>query len=712
MNDPGLDDNITDAATQAQHTIKSQRDQGGLDVPESEDVSRSMPTRWWYASTAFPLIAGTFGPMANAFSVNALVENWRVSVPPGGTEQHGIDLKDPRWLIAVNSVSLVFALTANMSLLLNMAKRIRFEVAQPITIFGFWFASILLIGLLSFASSSAFDAPGVEDQALTQAFYYAIFAAALYQIISYLMCVTVWGAYKGAYSKNFELTPAQRTLMLQTISFLVYLEIGALVYCKVEGWKFLDAVYFMDFTLLTVGIGGEYTPKTHVGRSLLFPFAVGGIIAIGLVVSSIRSMVLERGAEKMSARMTEKTRRRVIAQVTKIQQRGRPSRKTFHGIGKDAIEGLAKDPADDHIEELERRHAEFQAMRSVQDMASKEQRYLGLTVSTTVFAVLWFVGAAVFWQAEKNQQWTYFASLYFAYTSILTIGYGDLLLMANASKPFFVFWSLMAVPTLTILISSMGDTVVKGVKDATIWLGELSVLPSSEGSTRDRLKQSMHRITNGKLSLVSNIHEKEEDTTYRVQEDEEARGDGLQNMPPGLIKLFKSAEDTHIDPSDIQILDRLAGAWSEEEIEGEHDAMDRDDRRAQAEHHYRHLLISQIPRVYAHTKQKVPKKYTYAEWTFYLRLLGEDEADSTLHRKAVLKSKAKGHYRQGSKQTAGEGDPDMKVKWSWIGQNSPLLQDKDEAEWILERLFERLEESSRQAAIFEKDERDESSTSS
>ena len=35
--------------------------------------------------------------MASAFSICALVENWKVIVPPGGNEAHGIDVKDPQW---------------------------------------------------------------------------------------------------------------------------------------------------------------------------------------------------------------------------------------------------------------------------------------------------------------------------------------------------------------------------------------------------------------------------------------------------------------------------------------------------------------------------------------------------------------------------------------------------------------------------------------
>src|SRR3989440_8431335 len=113
------------------------------------------------------------------------------------------------------------------------------------------------------------------------------------------MMFTAYGALKGHYSKEFKLTIPQRTLMLQTICFLVYFLLGALVYSKIEGWEFLDAVYWADFTLFTIGIGGDYTPHTHLGRSLLFPFAIGGIVFLGLVVASIRSLVLDRTKKRL-----------------------------------------------------------------------------------------------------------------------------------------------------------------------------------------------------------------------------------------------------------------------------------------------------------------------------------------------------------------------------------------------------------------------------
>ncbi len=119
MNDPGLDEPISDASAvvkeqvedhppSSHHNAQTKENRGNQDSPEDDQTDDKMseeeqernflmPARWWYASTGIPLIAGTFGPMANAFSVCALVENWRVRIPPGGTEEHGIDIKDPKW---------------------------------------------------------------------------------------------------------------------------------------------------------------------------------------------------------------------------------------------------------------------------------------------------------------------------------------------------------------------------------------------------------------------------------------------------------------------------------------------------------------------------------------------------------------------------------------------------------------------------------------
>jgi potassium channel subfamily K len=258
--------------------------------------------------------------MANAFSICALVEKWRVYIPPGSDEGHGDKITDPKWLIAVNSVSLAFALSANMSLLLNMSRRLTFAIAQPITIIGFYLAGFLLMALVGVASSSVFRILPAEEHALGQAYYYAIIAAGIYFIIASLMAFTAFGAWKGHYAREFKLTASQRTLMLQTIGFMVYLLLGALVFSEIEGWMFLDGVFWASFTLLTIGFGGEFVPKTHTGRSLLIPYAIGGLVTVGLVIGSIRSLILEHGKQKMSARFLEVKRQKVLSSINEDTQ--------------------------------------------------------------------------------------------------------------------------------------------------------------------------------------------------------------------------------------------------------------------------------------------------------------------------------------------------------------------------------------------------------
>jgi potassium channel subfamily K, other eukaryote len=595
-------------------------------------------------------------------------------------------------LLAVNAVSLILALTANVSLLLNMARRVSFSHAQPVTILGFWSASILLIALIAVASHDLRE-PGVADQALTQAYYYAIFAAGLYQVISYLMCITVWGAYRGHYSKEFKLTISQRTLMLQTISFMVYLLVGAAIYSRIEGWTFPDALYWAEFTCLTVGIG-DYAPSTHLGRSLLFPYAIGGIVILGLVIGSIRSMVLDRGKKKLHARMTEKTRETILKRINARDNKSAGSK--VRGLDDNTVTTLVLDPTSSRSSEMDRRRAEFDAMRAVQNLAATRQKWISLGISVGVALLLWVIGGLVFFKAEKNQGWTYFGGLYFAYTSLLTIGYGDFQPYSNSGKPFFVFWTLLAVPALTILISNMGDTVVKVIKDFTIYLGEITILPGDEGGLSDRLKYGVLKVTGGNGGNLTSLKQDNQ----------------VKEKPPMMADMPGKNEHRGPKPQNVDGAMHAAGRLEKEEEQEEQEARDRGDKIAEDEHHYRHLLISEMKRVYSYVNAEPPKKFTYEEWAYYLSLLGEDEHDQRYHRRAPVKVQdPKGRADFEKSNSSSSDNIEVKEKdtqqdapvnqfakdkedieeWSWLGDRSPLLGDKDEAAWILERLFAVLE---------------------
>ena len=516
-------------------------------------------------------------------------------------------------LLALNGTSLGLALVSNAALLLNMARRLSFSIAQPITIFGWYLSSFLLIGDTS-GITKVVKRHG-QRRALTQAYYYAIFASSLYFLIASLMLITVYGAWKGHYRKAFKLTISQRTLMLQTISFMAYIVGGAGMYARVEGWQFLDSVMFTTFTLLTVGIG-DPAPATHLGRSLLFPYAVGGIVILGLVVGSIRSLMLERGKEKLGSRMTEKKRRALVKRLMNEE----PHKLT---------------PIDDEkmdeklMTEHERREMEFNLMRKVERATQAKQKWMALLFSGGVWLLLWFIGALIFYFAEREQRWTYFQSLYFAFTTLLTIGYGDYRLFSNSGKAFFVFWSLLAVPALTIVISNMGDTVVKLIKNATIYLGEFTILPG-EVSAKDRLREVAGKV----------------------------RRKGESKSPHALGNSKQQGSDMF---------------WSSD-----------------AEYHF--LLAREMRKVMKHVNESPPRKYTYVEWTWFLRLMGEEEASSKTHRTPTKYPEPVGDGDVGIQQAGAQYDKlDDCVEWSWLGERSPLLGETPEAQWVLDRLSMRLE---------------------
>lgn len=129
------------------------------------------------------------------------------------------------------------------------------------------------------------------------------------------------------------------------------------------------------------------------------------------------------------------------------------------------------------IKLLEHERDRFNEMRRIQASTQSFKNWWALTLSIISFSTLWCVGALVFWRAEQSGQgWSYFDALYFSYISLLTIGYGDFTPTSNAGRSFFVVWSLIAVPTMTLLVSDMSTTVIDSFNRGTNKAAEFTVL--------------------------------------------------------------------------------------------------------------------------------------------------------------------------------------------------------------------------------------------
>ncbi|KAG6217164.1 hypothetical protein E4U50_004343 [Claviceps purpurea] len=690
------------------------------------DTAHLIPSRWWFASSAFPMIAATLGPVASAFSICALGSQWRQHLLPGKSVDLAEFVDDPAWLTIVNAIQLAVALVSNAFLLLNMTERVRFSVAQPITIVGWYISAICLLSLNATAAGPLLDdLDSPQDYIWSQAFYYGIWAAILYFVDASLMAVTFWGASSGHYAKDFNLTPSQRTLMLQTILFLSYLLFGALIFSHIQDWHYLDAVYWANVTLFTVGFG-DFAPTTNISRALVLPYALVGVISLGLVISSIRSMILERGRRRLDARMEEKNRRRIIRTMTKTghDEILRPILGDMDFVGGASNPSLPQN-------EFDRRRTEFLLMRKIQKQAAIRRKWSALIISGSVWIMLWLVGAIIFMHCERPyQQWTYFDSFYFCFVSLITIGYGDRTPHSNAGKAFFVFWSLLALPTMTVLISNAGDTVVKFVRDATIRVGSMTILPGEEGLTGSA-KYVANRLSLGRMfrNATNAIREREKQKR-QIKRTTSMIGFNLGDVDDTTKQRdhsrSNSGSDSHIHP-DAGIDRQGKHKFCEQAaIPAERPSL------SQVRDHLDHLptgtdlqilLSKEIQLVSQHLREPEPRRYTFEEWAWYLGLIGEDERDPMRHQKVVPKerhSRRKGTGDQArQKDTVAKGafpqdaDVDLnsappgaveaaaelgminsdRIKWSWVGIRSPLMGGQEESEWILDKLMERLQES-------------------
>ncbi|MFL9843402.1 potassium channel family protein [Flavobacterium rhizosphaerae] len=74
-----------------------------------------------------------------------------------------------------------------------------------------------------------------------------------------------------------------RDLLFTTVTVIV---IGTVAYHYIEGWRFIDALYFSVVTLTTIGFG-DLSPKTDTGKLFTIFYIV---IGIGVILQFINTL--------------------------------------------------------------------------------------------------------------------------------------------------------------------------------------------------------------------------------------------------------------------------------------------------------------------------------------------------------------------------------------------------------------------------------------
>lgn len=680
------------------------------------------PTSWWFASTAIPLIVATFAPMANMLSIAALVVSWRGTITqdtPALMYSTARPIPDPHWCLNLNGASLACGFVGNIFLLCNFTRKVRYIIALPVTIFLFYIASGILVGITVGMNNRD---PILEGQVYSQGFWHAVIAACLYMLNAMLLMANMLGYFLGHYPQHFDLNDEQRNLILQTMIFFIWLAGGAGVFAKVESLTYPDALYFCDVTLLTIGFGDIYA-QTDTGRGLVFPFSVGGTIILGLMVSSIHKFARELSKENVVKKHIETRRLDTLSRAVSMPDL--PPREFERGnidihtqisrplegeqIQHDLDEKAKLDkvmnrtigfqsptrrpvtptepteapftrfqfPHDDVSRSSSRSRPKtlgrvttfmshmpalmptktqkailmasekdrFDKMREIQYKAKSFRRWYALTMSVLSFSLLWCVGAAVFQAVEAETQGiTYFQGLYFCYVSLLTIGYGDLSPKSNAGKAFFVVWSLVAVPTMTILISDLGETAIVSFKQKVLDYGGLAFLGKGKGWNTDTLV----------------------DKKVAIQRRLSAAGltmDKSSKLEAGRERTLDSSDGSD-DPADDSRAPKTIQELAAEELD---------------EPNMTRGLAYALRRVADDMKRDPHKHYQYEEWVEFTRYIRFSRLDK------VIKD-----AEQRGKQLQYDETVDGVIEWDWLDSNSPMTSEQSEAEWVLDRLLESL----------------------
>lgn len=336
-------------------------------------------------------------------------------------------------------------------------------------------------------------------------------------------------------------------------------------------------------------------------------------------------------------------------------------------------------------------------------------------------------------------------SIYFTYTTLLTIGYGDFYPSSPSGKPFFVTWSLVAVPAMTVLISNMGDTVVGWVQDVTVWASSWTILPERPAvMARRTVRRQKHKIQRSKPGS-----RKESGDVVSPPLKALSRGsEGASTSYPPLQSLGNSGNHLphpfHSDclPTQNEPYPETPALDNEIALEQDIERIGNTAEHFEEEEGRRDSLAARLAREISILAKdlglKSPKKYDWEDWVRWLDMLGEmnnHDGDTKEPEKAnaEVSENAEGHLagdgvvgasvpklgeRMGSedaRHSAWEavdtqeivvaqphsdvtGIPfvspnvDDEWRWTWLGDHGPLFSRLTETEWIIERLCFRLEE--------------------
>lgn len=370
---------------------------------------------WFIISSYFPLISACLAPLANLISIIGLIEHWKVEIVTNSS------VSDERRLTALNALSFVFGIIGNISLLMNFNGVAKYLICQSISIGSWVIATSLLLADIFITNKSFTSEHAIYKR--SEGFWFGVFTTFMYFSCALILSINFIGYKLRKYPARFNLDPKQRTLMVYTICFMVWLVVGSIILAHmIDNLSYGESLYYCTVSMLTVGLG-DILPKSSGAKVMVLVFSFVGVLMMGLIIAMIRQVVLSSGGPTIFWHQIEKKRVKRLKELENTNT------------------------------ELTSEEA-FHEMRLIRKRAKIKQTNLSLLASLSFSLAYWLIGACIFHFCEG---WSYFNSVYFCFLCLLTIGYGDFAPQTPFGRCFFVSWGISAIPLMTILVSSVGD---------------------------------------------------------------------------------------------------------------------------------------------------------------------------------------------------------------------------------------------------------------
>lgn len=170
--------------------------------------------------------------------------------------------------------------------------------------------------------------------------------------------------------------------MVQTLIFFFFIGVWALIFSQTESLTYVDGIYFVVVTTLTIGFG-DITPHTATMKVLIFPFTVVGITLLAVIVTSIIRLLTDRAQRRklqmkkqLKAKASE-SKRKAAAKAAQSPERPRLTR------------SLTLQEELNHLAKEDWKRQTRNNLRSV-------------AIGLAVFFAFWFLGALIFCLIEVD----------------------------------------------------------------------------------------------------------------------------------------------------------------------------------------------------------------------------------------------------------------------------------------------------------------------